>query len=161
MYIKYNGTNVHALTYSSETDLKMNQSPQEVVGLLPGWNEFPKKIWEQNKNAPSIQKMLKKGTIELMEDKVTVRMKDKKTGKVKAVKKVVGTDDRKIKLTWFDVARAVEIAKNTYHRDTLQRYLDEENRHPVKRALEKQIKPLLNDEAPDADEDWEDVDDDE
>ena len=52
----------------------------------------------------------------------------------------------------FSAERAAEIVKQTWNRDMLQRWLDEETRHKVKRTLTKQIKPLLN-ESKDEDND--------
>jgi hypothetical protein len=156
MFIKYGGTNVHSLPYVTQkavtlrnkktgktrTEMRVDsrQSPQEVHWLRPGWNEFPSHIWEQNKAAPSIQAMLKDGTIELMKERTKV--KDPKTGKL--VEKIIGADDREISLSFFDDKKAIDIVKNTYNRDILQRWIDEETRHKVKRVLTKQIEPLLN-----------------
>ena len=154
MFIKYNNTNVHALPYvqmvpitvrNKKTGKKRtvmridhSQSPQDIQWLRPGWNEFPSNVWLQNQEHPSIKKMLKEKVIEVMNEKVVV-----KNGKAK-VTKIVGLDDSEIDLKVFAEARAIEIVKETLNRDILQRWLDEEMRHKVKRALMKQIEPLLN-----------------
>lgn len=159
MFIKYNDTNVHALPYVTYRQVRLKnkktgkvrvanqvnemQSPQDIKWLRPGWNEFPSSVWEQNKNHPGIQKMLEDGKIEVMAEKVQV-----KVGK-KTVTKVVGQDDEEVALKHFAETRAIAVVKGTYNRDILQRWLDEETRHKVKRALTKQIEPLLNDNKED------------
>lgn len=158
MFIKYNGTNVHAMGQVNATDMKMNQSPQEVKWLQPGWNEFPSEIWKQNEKNPQIQKWLKKGVIELLSETVSVRIRDKKTGKVKTVKKTLGSTDVEMTIKYFDEKKAIDIVKHTFNRDILQRWIDEERRHKVKRALDKQIKPLLNTEREETEEDDENED---
>lgn len=161
MFIKYNQTNLHALpnvthkavvlrnkkTGKKRTVMRVDnrQSPQDIKWLRPGWNEFPKAIWDQNKDHPGIKKMLKDKTIEIMSDTVVV-----KQGR-KSLKKVVGQDDEEVSLHLFSEARSIEIVKGTLNRDILQRWIDEETRHKVKRALTKQIKPLLNDKKDDED----------
>lgn len=160
MMIKYNDTNVHAIPniktktvklrnkktgkVRTEVRLDPSQSPQDIVKLMPGWNEFPRAIWEQNKNQPSIVKMLKDKKIELMDEKVTI-----KQGK-KQVVQVVGQDDEPISLRSFSESRAVEIVDGTFNRDILNRWLDEETRHKVKKALRKQVEPLLNNKEPES-----------
>ena len=162
MFIKYNDTNVHALPHVTMKTVKLKnkktgkvrfvervdhgQSPQDIQWLRPGWNEFPSHVWEQNKEHPGIKKMLKDKKIELLNETVVVVEGKKK------IKKVVGMDDEEISLKLFSEARAIEICKDTLNRDILQRWIDEETRHKVKRALIKQIKPLLNEPA-DKDED--------
>jgi hypothetical protein len=143
MFIKYTGTNVHALGQVNMANLKLNQSPLAVKSLQPGWNEFPKDVWEQNKNHPSIKQMLKDGKLQIMDDQVVVKAKSE-SGKIAKKKIAVGTYDKKMKLLWFDEKRAVEIIKDTYNRDLLKRWTDEETRSRVKKALDKQIKPLLH-----------------
>lgn len=152
MFIQYNDTNVHALPTMRYREVRLRnkktgkirtvkkldvaQSPNDVKWLRPGWNEFPKDVWEQNKDHPSIQSMLKSGKIVVMADKVVVQQGKKK------IAKVVGQDDSEITLEVFPERRAIDIVKNTYDRDLIQRWLDEETRHKVKRALVKQIEPL-------------------
>lgn len=158
MFINYRGTNVHALGYVQMKNKTLrnrrtgkirvvqevaSQSPQDIVWLRPGWNEFPKMVWEQNKNHPQVLHMIKKKQIILLEEKVTVLEKDK-NGRKKKITKVLGQDDSEILLRDFSEARAIEIVKETLNRDILQRWLDEEMRHRVKRSIAKQIKPLLN-----------------
>lgn len=154
MMIYYGGKNVHALPHVTTVPVTLRnkktgkkrtvmrvdttQSPQDIQWLRPGWNEFPKHVWEQNENHPGVQKMLKDKTIRLMAEKIQI-----KSGK-KKITKVVGQDDEEIDLKLFAEARAIEIVKETLNRDILQRWLDEETRHKVKRALTKQIEPLLN-----------------
>lgn len=155
MFIKYLGTNIHALPHLpkhiDENAVKV-LSPQDIQWLRPGWNEFPKSIWDQHKDHPQIKKMLKEGKpdhkgrptkeplIELMSEKVTfLEGKKKKT-------KVVGQDDSQIALEVFDEKRAIQIVKETHNRDLLQRWLDEENRGKVRRMIDKQLEPLLNTE---------------
>lgn len=167
MFIKYNDTNVHALPHLNYVDkqvehprtgkiktvrtLDTNQSPQDIKWLQPGWNEFPKHIWDQNKDHPQIQRMIKKGKIKLMAEKVTV----KKGGKL--VTKLVGPEDEQIKIRWFDEKRALSIVKDTYNREILQRWLDQETRTKVKKLIEKQLTPLLKTAEDDDAADDEDV----
>ncbi len=168
MFIKYNGSNVHALPYLNFKNVTLvnkktgkrrtvqkidtNQAPQDIQWLRPGWNEFPSNVWGQNKDNPQIVKMLKKGTIVLMDEKVVFSRGGKK------IQKQVGADDSEIHLKVFDDKRAIEIVKSTFNRDLLQRWLDGETRSKVKRRLEKQIEPLLS-QASDDDGDQDDEDD--
>jgi hypothetical protein len=161
MMIKYNNNNVHAMPFVTQkvvtvknkstgkkrqvTRANYNLSPSDIPFLRPGWNEFPRQVWEQNKNHPGIQKMLEEKKIELMNDVVQV-----KVGK-KTVEKIIGQDDEEITLKYFSDSRAVEIVKGTLNRDILQRWMDEETRHKVKRAITKQIEPLLNKPEKDSD----------
>jgi len=167
MFIKYNGSNVHALPYINTLALKemrnpsrknktMIQSPQDVKWLRPGWNEFPRDAWEQNKENPAIQKMLKKGTIELLAHKAKIKVRTK-DGKLKIVERMVGADDAPVRLRYFDEAMAINIAKGTFDRELLQRWMDEETRHKVKKVLGKQIEPLLNHASDDDDDEDNDV----
>lgn len=86
--------------------------------------------------------MLKKGKIELLSYTAKVRVRTA-AGKVKVVTRVIGQDDKPVKLKYFDEVTAMKIVKGTLNRDILQRWLDEERRHKVKKALRKQIKPLI------------------
>jgi hypothetical protein len=133
-------------------EVNNNQSPREVHALKPGWNQFPSQVWKQNETNPSIQSMIKKKMIEFMDAKVRVRIKTS-TGKVKLEMRQVGTDDRPVRLRYFDEKQAIEIAKNTWDREMLQVWLDEETRHRVKKALTKQVEPLLNKGGQDDDDD--------
>lgn len=155
MMIRYNESNVLAIPHINELALKqlksgvkgktskpVVQTPQDILWLRPGWNEFPRVVWEQNKSNPLIQKLLKKGKIELLEHRAKVKVKTT-SGKTKTVEKLIGADDKPIKLKYFDEPLAAKIVKQTLNRDMLQRWLDEERRHRVKKALRKQIKPLL------------------
>ena len=154
MFINYRNTNVHSIPFVKSRavtlknkktgkkrtvqQIEMNQSPNDIHRLMPGWNEFPKHVWDQNKDHPSIQKMIKDKTIEVLHEEVTVKL-----GK-KSIKRVIGMDDEPINLRDFSETRATQLVKETLNRDILQRWLDEETRHKVKRALTKQIEPLLN-----------------
>jgi hypothetical protein len=158
MFIKYNGTNVHALPLISYKAVRLrnkktgkirivqkvdnSQSPQQVHSLRPGWNQFPMNVWKQNESAPSIQHMLKKKIIEVMNTKVNVNVRTT-SGKIKKVVKTLGQDDSPVKLKYFDEVSAMKIAKATFNRDMLQEWLDEENRSKVKRVISKQLEPLL------------------
>lgn len=143
MFINYKGTNVLSMGAANHAAIGGTTSPQDVHWLRPGWNEFPRSIWQSNQAAPNIQQLLKKGVIQLLEVKVKVRVKDKKTGRSKVVTKVIGQDDSEIRLKHFDDARAIQIVKETLNRDILQRWLDEELRHKVKRVIIKQMEPLM------------------
>lgn len=159
MMIKYNETNVFSMArVDTSKDAAIRQSPQDVHWLRPGWNEFPKEIWEQNKNHPLVKKFLTKGKIELLAVKAQVRVKDTK-GKVKTVTRILGADDKPLRLKWLDEKLAIKIVLGTLNREMLQRWLDEEQRHRVKKVLRKQIKPLLAPEGDDEDgDDFEDED---
>lgn len=156
MFIKYNETNVHAMPHvkmktvrlknkktgkvRTEQRIDASLAPQDIKWLRPGWNEFPREVWEQNKSNPGIKKMIADGKIELLAEKVVTTVGKKK------VTKIIGQDDEEVSLRDFSEVRALQIVKDTLDRDILQRWLDEETRHKVKRALSKQIKPLLNSE---------------
>lgn len=163
MMIKYNDNNVHALpnvkmkvvTMRNKktgktrkvNKLDTSQSPEDIKWLRPGWNEFPKAVWDQNKDHPGIKHMLETGKIEIMNEKIEV-----KSGK-KTITKIVGQTDEEISLKLFSEVKAIQIAKGTLNRDILERWLDEETRHKVKKALKKQIEPLLNEEKSEDDSD--------
>lgn len=163
MFIKYNDTNVHALPYVTYRQVRLKnkktgkarlvkrvdttQSPQDIQWLRPGWNEFPSHIWEQNKDHPGIKRMIDEGKIEIMSEKIQV-----KEGK-KLVTKIIGQTDEEVSLKHFTETRAIAIVKGTLNRDILERWLDEETRHKVKRALKKQVEPLINKTSDDEDSD--------
>lgn len=169
MFIRYNETNCHAFGHINAEALKslktpskrgakpIIQSPQDVVWLRPGWNEFPKEVWDQNKDHPVVKKMLKRGKIELMSYKTKVKVRGA-NGKLKLVERLVGADDKPVRLKYFDDKLSIKIVKQTLNRDMLQRWLDEERRHIVKKALRKQLKPLLPNKEDD-DDDNDDFDD--
>ena len=154
MFIKYNDTNVHAIPdvqmkavrlknkktgkVRIEQRLSGSQSPQDIKWLRPGWNEFPSDLWAKTKDHPGIKKMLAEKTIELLSEKVVITEGRKK------ITKIIGQDDEEVSLKFFNEVKAIEILKGTLNRDILQRWMDEETRHKVKRALKKQIEPLLN-----------------
>lgn len=156
MFIKYTGTNVLALPHVTKIatgDKKLMQSPSDVKWFRPGWNNFPKAVWDQNADHPQIRKLIKKGVLVLFCEKAKVKVLNKKTGRTKFVTKEVGMDDKPIKLRYFDEKLALKIVKETWDRDLLQMWDDDERRHKVKRALRKQIEPLLASKEDDADED--------
>jgi hypothetical protein len=169
MFIHYKGTNVHAFPLvqtklkkftSKKTGKKYtkevivgSQSPQDVYSLRPGWNEFPKNVWDQNKNNPGIVKMIEKKKIVVLNETIIV-----KEGK-KNVKKVIGQDDEPIDLMLLTIERSLKIIKDTYNPAILSRWLDEDSRHKVKQAITKQIKPLINEAKDDDSEDEEEDED--
>lgn len=154
MFIHYKDTNVHALPHITYREKRLknrhtgkvrvvqqidtNQSPQDIKWLQPGWNEFPKAVWDQNKDNPQIQLMLKRGKIVVMEEKVSILKGGKR------VTKVVGQVDEEVRLRWFDEKRALAIVADTYNREILTRWMDEETRTRVKKKLTKQLEPLLS-----------------
>lgn len=172
MFIKWNNTNVHALPFVTMVTKTLRnkrtgkrrevqvpntaQTPQDVKWFRPGWNEFPSMVWTQNFNHPQIQKFLRKKTIEVMAFKAEVVIRDAK-GKKKKIIKVIGLDDAPIKLKYFPDKMAISVVKSTWDRDLLSRWLDEERRFKVKRAIDKQLKPLMA--TADSDEDDSDEDD--
>ena len=145
MLIRYNGTNIHALGHLGSPGAAATQAPMSIHPLRPGWNEFPKEVWDQYQNDPEIQKWIKEGKLELMAEKVVV-----KDGRKKSTK-IIGTTDDELNIMDLPEAKAIEVVKATYNREMLQRWIDEENRHKVKRVLTKQIEPLLNSESNDDD----------
>lgn len=173
MFIKYNGTNVHALPLVTFKDVRIRnkrtgkvrvvqkvdnqQSPREVFSFKPGWNLFPNHVWEQNVNTPSIQKMIKKKTIEFMAHKVTVNQRTS-SGKLKKVERVIGQDDKPVKLKYFGELDAVKIVKSTWNRDMLQEWLEEETRYRVKKVISKQVEPLLANTTKEDEDDFADLD---
>lgn len=155
MFIHYKGTNVHAMGMINGTEMKMNQSPQDVRWLQPGWNEIPKQVWEQNKTSPSIKNMVNRGIISVLPDKVQVKVKTK-SGNLAKKTMSVGEHDKAIVLSLFDEARAIELVKDTFNRDILQRWDDQETRIKVRKALTKQLAPLLpTEQEADRDDDME------
>ena len=82
------------------------------------------------------KRMLSEGTIELMAEKV-----ETKVGKKKVVK-LVGQGDAEVHLKDLEEAKAIKIVADTHNRELLQRWTDEETRHKVKRALDKQMEPF-------------------
>lgn len=130
MFIKYNRANNHVLsTYRAD----------ETHVLRPGWNEFPKHIWEIHSNDAEIKRLMSEGHIEISDVKVVQQEGRKKTTVD------LGKTDVEVHLTQIkDEKKAIEIVKGTFNREILQRWLDEETRSKVKRVIEKQIDPLLN-----------------
>lgn len=122
MLIKYNKTNVHALG---------SKDGKVIYSIRPGWNEFPSNVWKQYTKDSEILRMIKNKEIELM------TFKNQKT------KKVLGQTDAEIHVTDMSEDDAIECVKGTFSRPMLQRWLDEETRHKVKRTIDKQLKPLL------------------
>lgn len=163
MLIKYNNNNVHALpsvkkkmvtlvnkkTGKKRTVVKLDlsQSPQDIKFLRPGWNEFPREVWEQNKEHPQILKMLAEGKIELMSEVVVVKSGSKKTSLM------IGESEDPLVLKQLEVPKAVKIIKGTFNREMLQRWQDDEIRSTVKKAITEQLDPLLNPKKS-GDSDW-------
>lgn len=135
MFIKYNRPNVHMLP--GGIDFK------SIHRLMPGWNEFPSEVWKKLTEHPQIKRFVDEGIIEFLEEK-----KVEKKGK-KQVVKMIGTDDSPIDLKDLTEAKAIKIVKETHRRELLQRWRDAETRTKVKRALTKQLKPLLNTKSED------------
>lgn len=129
MYLKYNRPNVHIIP---------GPDGKTTHRLMPGWNEFPSKVWEHYQGHPEIQRFIDEGVIEVMDEK-----KVEKKGK-KVVQKKLGLDDSPLNLKDLAEDRAIKVAKETNNRDLLERWHDAETRTKVKRALEKQLKPLQN-----------------
>lgn len=129
MLIKWNKSNIHAFG---------SYDGKQINFLRPGWNEFPSAIFELYKNDTEVLRFIKNKTLELMAEKVTL-----KTSSGKKVTKVIGQGDDELSLKDLSEEKAIEIVKGTFNRELLQRWTDEENRHKVKRELDKQTKPLL------------------
>lgn len=130
MFIKYNKNNLHALGTYDGKDIKF---------LRPGWNEFPSDIFKLYENDAEIKRMIEDKTIEVMAEKVVIQ-----DGKRK-ITKIIGKDDEEVHVKELPEAKAIEVVKGTLNRDILQRWMDEETRHKVKRAIDAQLKPLLPD----------------
>jgi hypothetical protein len=128
MLIQYNKPNNHALS---------NLKGDAIVVLRPGWNEFPSEIFNVHKDDSEIKGMIADGTIKFLKEKV-VTMEGRKK-----VTKTVGEDDSELHVKDLDEKKAIEVIKATFNRDMLQRWMDEETRSRVKRAIDAQIKPLL------------------
>jgi hypothetical protein len=131
MFIKYSKSNLHVMS---------SHDGKEVYWLKPGWNEFPLHIWDAHKDHPETLRLMGEGSIEISQDKVSLV---NPRGKKEVVS--LGKTDQPVRLKDLDERRAIEIVGSTFDRGILQRWLDEENRSKVKRAVEKQLKPLLND----------------
>lgn len=138
MLIKYNKSNVHALGHVPSSETKIAGGPQDIAWLRPGWNEFPSHIWEMYKTHPQILKMLEAKDIELMN--IQVKLKQGK----KMVTKVIGPGDSELHLMELPEPMAIKVASETLNRQMLERWADEETRHKVKRAIMKQIEPLMS-----------------
>lgn len=126
MFINWKNNNVHAFGSVDGKTIKW---------LRPGWNEFPSELFKQYENDAEVKRFISEGKLEILAEKVG-------TGKTK---KTIGLDDKPIDLKELTEAKSIEIIKNTFNRELLQRWIDEENRSKVKRALEEQIKPLMPD----------------
>ena len=122
MLIKYNKTNCLALGSFDNS---------EIAVLRPGWNEFPSHIWNKHEGDKQLKKLIEDGEIEFL--KVTSLGKGKK--------KEAG-QDAELHIKDLDETKAIGITKSTFNRDMLQRWIDEENRSKVKRALEKQMQTI-------------------
>lgn len=118
--IKYNKPNVHAFG-----DLE----GKEVKALMPGWNEFPLRMWTKYESHPDVKKMLADKVIEIHPT-------------MKALKKGVKAPEE------FDVTKlaesdATKVVGETFSRDLLNRWQDEETRSKVKKAIRERITDLF------------------
>lgn len=125
--LKYNKENVHAVADLSNVAHGV-AAPSSIHRILPGWNEFPKRVWDQYASHPDFVGMLKDGTIEIMT-------------KGKKKEPIVAQDE--FELSKFDESTAIKLVADTQNRHLLQRWLDSETRGKVKKAIDKQLKPLL------------------
>lgn len=128
MWIKWDNTNCHAM---GSIDGK------EIFSLSPGWNDFPKRIWDENKDHPEILGFLEDKTIELLDEKKIVL-----NGKKKTVVSI-GMDDEPLNLKDLSDGKALTIIKDTYKQDILNRWFDEDNRHKIKKAITARLKDLM------------------
>jgi len=128
MLLKYNRPNVHTIP---------SHDGRRSYTLRPGWNQIPKDHWESLKKDPELNRFVEERILEVSDFK-----KESKRGS-KTVSKSVGHDDAPIILKELKESEAIRLVKDTFDREQLQVWLDAETRTKVKRALEKQIKPLL------------------
>ena len=104
--------------------------------LRPGWNEIDSAVWKENENDPEIKEFIRLEQLEVSEIKI---MHGKK------VVTDLGKSDAEVHLAEIkDEKQCLSIIKDTYNMALLTRWNDEETRHPVKRALAKQIKRVEN-----------------
>lgn len=138
MFLKYNKPNNHVLsTFGAGVGGVMAQPDIKVI--RPGWQEFPKHIFDMHQNDPHMISMIKDGTIEISEMAVKEKV-GKKTATVE-----LGKSDAEVHLTKIpDEKKCIEIVNGTFDRGLLQRWIDEENRSKVKRALEKRMKDVYD-----------------
>lgn len=115
---------------------------QDIKWLQPGWNEFPDRIWDLHSKDKEILQMIEDGHLEFKTETVGKGKKAKTT--------FLGEGDKEVRLMDMDdEKKIVEIIKGTFNEKLLVRWLDEENRHKVKRALDAQIKSLHPEEKKD------------
>ena len=123
MLIRYTKTNVHTFPVTAEA--------KEVVKLKPGLNEFPSKVWKLWEKHPIVVGMIEDGDIEL------VNLKSEAKGKAKP--KVIGKDDKELRIKELSAKDAIKVVKETFDRDMLERWQAEETRHTVKKELDKAL----------------------
>jgi hypothetical protein len=118
LFIKYNGTNIHNLA---------SFDGKQMSWFQPGWNEFPADIWKQYEKNDDI--------IDGLENKLfeVYKSPGKKTPLLAEEFNVKDMDEK----------TAISVVTSTWVRPLLQRWQDEETHHKVKRALDKQLKPLM------------------
>lgn len=124
MLIKYTGTNVHALA---------TKDGKVIASLRPGWNEFPMALFKANENDSEVCAWIKSGKLAFLSK-----------GYGKKAKPLHRFDDEELHLSELEADQALEVVKETYNRAMLQRWLDEETRHRVKRAVDKQLRKVNN-----------------
>lgn len=108
---------------------------KEIKWLNPGWNDFPNRIWEQNKDSPLIKRYLAEGVLSIFNEKVTSMVGKKK------VKTDIGMATTRLKLSDLPEALAIKVVKESYERSMLTRWLNVETRPKVKKYLETQLAP--------------------
>ena len=137
MFIQYNRPNNHVLTsYTPGLAPGGVMAMPEQHVLRPGWQEFPKRMYDLYKDDPEMKAMVKSGAVVISD--VIIAGEGKKAPKV-----ALGQADVEVQLTKIEEKKAQEIVAGTFNRELLQRWLDEENRSKVKRALEKRMKDLF------------------
>lgn len=111
----------------------------EIFSLRPGWQEFPKGVFEAHLEDPEVQQLIKDKHI-VISDVVIQEKQGKKTVKVE-----LGKADVEVHLVAIkEEKKCLEIIAGTFNRELLQRWIDEENRSKIKRALEKRMKDVFD-----------------
>lgn len=132
MFLQYNRPNNHVLsTHGSMVGGVMAQP--EIHVLRPGWQEFPKHIYDMHKDDKMFKEMVKKGDIVVSDVKVG------------AGKKAVALAEADVEVHLSEIKdekKCIEIVKGTFNRELLQRWLDEETRSKVKRAINERVKEV-------------------
>ena len=133
MFVQYNRPNNHVLSTHGVMAANGVMTQPDIAVLRPGWQEFPKHIFDMHKDEPSFKKLMAEGVIVVSDAAMG-------TGK-KAVK--VGQADVEVHLSEIkDEKKCIEIVNGTFDRELFQRWLDEETRSKVKRAISARIKEL-------------------